>query len=418
MPCELDEGFGSIPLAPTGRAARSMAAGGDEGQTAILVGEVHSSRLHDLQETSGVTNVYSDPEILSFACGQLDCDSSVSKGDGASVATALGVDRAWNHGYRGQGVVVGVVDGGVDQALYPVLGGWSPLPSSPPGVASHWGEHGNMCAFDSLVAAPDAKLYDLGIGKTPGSIAAFLSGGLQAFQWALNRYRTDGTPQVLSNSWGLFQDAWDPFPPGHPGNYTHNPNHPFTRKALEVMDEGILVAFAAGNCGDPCPDGRCGSDHGSGKSIRGANGHERSLCVGAVNVHRQRIGYSSQGPATLFDQKPDICGYSHFKGHFDPDSGTSAACPVVAGVLALLRSRFPELRQDEARRVLTSTAINICAPGFDHDSGHGVVNAAAAYEALRRDHLAGLPTWLIDYLRDLGVLDKVLQRAAEVGALG
>jgi hypothetical protein len=275
-----------------------------------------------------------------------------------------------------------------------------------------------MCAFDSLIAAPQAKLYDLGIGKTPGGIAAFLSSALQAFQWALNRYRSDGTPQVLSNSWGLYQDSWDPFPAGHPGNYTHNPNHPFTRKVLEVIDEGILVAFAAGNCGDPCPDGRCGSDHGPGRSIRGANGHERSICVGAVNVHRERVGYSSQGRSTLHDAKPDLCGYSHFRGHFDPDTGTSAACPTVAGVLALLRSRFSTLKQDDARALLNQTAINVCAPGFDVDSGHGVVNAAAAYERLLRESFAGLPAWLVDFLRDLGVLDKVLQRAGEVGQLG
>ena len=35
---------------------------------------------------------------------------------------------------------------------------------------------------------------------------------------------------------------------------------PLHRKVLEAIDEGILVLFAAGNCGATCPDGRCAGD--------------------------------------------------------------------------------------------------------------------------------------------------------------
>jgi hypothetical protein len=41
---------------------------------------------------------------------------------------------------------------------------------------------------------------------------------------------------VLSNSWGIFQKSWDP-------DYACNPNHPFTRKVVEALDEGILRPF-------------------------------------------------------------------------------------------------------------------------------------------------------------------------------
>ena len=415
---EVDDDFGTVPMGLPAAVTESLGVRPQQ-RTSIIRGEADRDAIDALRAGQQVVEVYSDPEIapvasaslVTNACGPLDCDPGSAKGDRDDIAEALGIQALWDEGYRGQGVVIGIVDGGVDADKYPVIGGWSPIASSPPGVASHWDEHGNMCAFDSLIAASEAKLYDLGIGKAPGGMSVFLSAALQSFQLSLNQFRVDGTPQVLSNSWGLYQDAWDPFPPGNPGNYTHNSNHPFTRKAVEVMDEGILVAFAAGNCGDPCPAGRCGPDHGPGRSIRGANGHERVICCGAANRLRQRIGYSSEGPATLFDAKPDLCGYSHFEGHFPVDTGTSAATPVVAGVLATLRSRFPGLHQDRARRVLNETAINICAPGFDSHSGYGVVNPPAAYTRLKSELEAGLPEWLLQVLKDLGVVEEVLRRA-------
>jgi hypothetical protein len=253
-----------------------------------------------------------------------------------------------------------------------------------------------MCAFDARIAAPDAVLYDLGIAKAkplgPNDIST-VSGALQAYDWALQRFKTDGTPQVLSNSWGLYHQSWDPFPPGDPGNYTHNLNHPFTRKVVEVMNAGILVVFAAGNCGGPCPDGRCvdQANTGPGNSIKGANGHPAVLCAGAVNLRRERVGYSSQGPSSLGAAKPDLCGYTNFRGERPIDSGTSAACPVVAGALALLRCAEPTLNQKRASDLLRETAINVGTPGYNPDTGAGVINVAAAYDRLRAGPTGATP---------------------------
>ena len=179
----------------------------------------------------------------------------------------------------------------------------------------------------------------------------------------------------------MFQKAWDP-------DYTTNPNHPFTRKVLEAIDEGILVLFAAGNCGGTCPDGRCGSDVGPGKSIWGANGHARVITVGAVNKNEQFVGYSSQGPAALSSDKPDFCSVTHFTGYFNSDSGTSAATPIAAGVVALLKQSKPSVTQQEIQSVLKSTAKDIGATGFDQNAGAGILRAKAAYDAV-----AVPPSW-------------------------
>src|SRR5207253_964325 len=97
------------------------------------------------------------------------------------------------------------------------------------------------------------------------------------------------------------------------------------------------------NCGADCPDGRCGAgDTGLGASIHGANSHPDVVSVAAVSVTDRRLGDSSQGPGALYSRKPDLEGFSHFKGSgvYPADGGTSAASPVAAGVAAALRQGF------------------------------------------------------------------------------
>lgn len=403
---DLDPNFAPIRI-PGGRGA-SLAASGLRGATFVVRAEVDDEiEVEKIQKTQGVVSVWSDPQIDAFGdikmnpvnpqsgfspSQPVDCASDQSTGSSQDVVNELKVRNIWDRGFTGQNVTIGILDGGVDGSQYPVDGGWSPSGNpGDPNVA--WGGHGNMCAYDALIAAPDARIFDYAIGKSQGGIPVFLSSALQAFDHALESYRSVGFPQILSNSWGLYQDAWDPYPPGDPRNYTHNASHPFTRKVVETMDAGILVAFAAGNCGDGChpSDPRCGADVGPGRSIRGANGHGEVICVGAVNLQRDRVGYSSQGPSTLDAEKPDLCGFTHFMGHTTSDNGTSAACPVVAGVLATLRSAFPDLRQRQARETLCNTATNPGPVGWNPESGHGVVNAAGAYEQLRAFRSAPRP---------------------------
>jgi len=307
-------------------------------------------------------------------CIPVDCDYRTAKGSIADVAHYLGCDGLWSMGVRGRGVVVGVVDTGIDASKVPnVIGGWTPNPAWPPGQDP--GGHGSMCGTDVLGMAPEAKLYDIGVLKSTGDLKGLLSDAIAGYQWALNQFRADGTPQILTNSWGIYQESWAP-------DYARDANHPFTRKAVEVIGAGILVAFAAGNCGQVCPSGSCGADNGPGKSIWGANGHPAVITVGAANIRGEWIGYTSQGPAALDPRKPDFCAPSHFKGFTACDNGTSAATPVCAGVLALLRGHDPQLTQARAKDALQATATTLCGPGWDAQSGFGIINAGAAYNKL------------------------------------
>src|SRR3989449_5849847 len=101
-------------------------------------------------------------------------------------------------------------------------------------------------------------------------------------------------------------------------------------------------------CSSDLPDPRCGKgDTGPGASIHGANSHPDVFTVAAVTVTDRRLGYSSQGPGALYSRKPDLAGFSHFKGSgiYPVDGGTSAASPVAAGVAAAPRPGFPTARR-------------------------------------------------------------------------
>jgi serine protease AprX len=396
---QLDRSYEPVSVTPNSEQAANLLASNEE--TVIVRGVVAENKIQELEAQPNVIKVYKDTRIAPFnpvllekteldliaptdssaGCpiGTCDCSAIIPKGTIADVATYFGVDKIWAAGYKGQGIVVGVVDGGITAEGRPFVVGETirRIPNVIGGpaydwgtVARAWGEHGNMCATDVLGMAPEAKLYDCRISDGDS-----ISNALRVFDWAIKQYQTDGTPHILTNSWGIYQKSWDEF-------YATNIDHPFTRKVVEVINLGILVLFAAGNCGGTCPSDRCGGDTGPGKSIWGANGHPMVMTVGAVNKDEQFVGYSSQGPAALDPNKPDFCSITHFKGYFGCDNGTSAATPIAAGVVALLKQAKPSVTQDEVKNALKSTAKNIGEPGFDQHSGAGIIQAKLAFDML------------------------------------
>ncbi|MET8797738.1 S8 family serine peptidase [Nocardia sp. NPDC004568] len=178
------------------------------------------------------------------------------------------------------------------------------------------------------------------------------------------------------------------FPVGDPGNYSDNPDHPFNVIVAALDAAGADILFAAGNCGRDCPDGRCAYPE---RPITGANSHPAVLSVGGVDTGGQRVGYSSQGPGRLAEHKPDLCAYSHFLGSTAfgadaPDTGTSAACPVLAGVVAAFRTRWTatEIPPARLRELLRGTAADRAGAGFDYDYGYGIVEPRALLAELQK----------------------------------
>jgi subtilisin-like proprotein convertase family protein len=76
--------------------------------------------------------------------------------------------------------------------------------------------------------------------------------------------------------------------------------------------------------------------------------------------------------------KPDIAaadGVSTSVPGFSPFFGTSASAPHAAALAALVMGSNPGITPAEVRQALTSTAIDIEGPGWDRDTGFGIVMA-------------------------------------------
>ena len=101
-----------------------------------------------------------------------------------------------------------------------------------------------------------------------------------------------------------------------------------------------------------------------------------------VNLQRQKpeIVAPDGGNTTFFypgsDYEPD--GFPNF-------FGTSAAAPHAAGVAALLMDRDPTLTPDGIYNALQDSALDMNSPGFDYDSGYGLIQADTALASLDTD---------------------------------
>lgn len=266
--------------------------------------------------------------------------------------------------------------------------------------------HGTMVARNILSLAPQARLFDFPL--LPERVTEVVAWTSWA-QAALHRVRADiGTwlaaahpgPWVLCNAWGIYDRRQEVVAADHPANYTGNPSHLLNQLVASIdANDGHDQVFAAGNGGQFCPHPLCGpGDTGPGNSIFGASSSPAVLTAGAVRADGMWIGYSSQGPGQpafsrppAFSEKPDLCAPSHFvEGHDArmPSTGTSAACGVMAGAVAALRSTPSPLRAVSSgalRQHLRSTARQ--PPGatgeFDLRYGFGILDLERALSEIK-----------------------------------
>ncbi len=112
-------------------------------------------------------------------------------------------------------------------------------------------------------------------------------------------------------------------------------------------------------------------------------------CDGPRRVYFDSLGNLLAGaPAGDFSatggvlrQKPDLTAADGVSTDVEVLArfyGTSAAAPHAAAIAALLASAAPGLTPPQIRGALTGSAIDILAPGWDRDSGAGIVMAYAA----------------------------------------
>lgn len=358
---EIDPTFPAVPVGRGSGLQTTADADPRATEHFIVRGFISVEDVNTIPVELEGNRIFSSPAIEPV----LTCVGMPAVGSTSDVKKKLRLDKLGSYGLDGEGVAVAIVDTGINidhllrklgaVPLIDFTNSWksSDVDTSP---GRHPVGHGTMCAYNVLTVAPKATLLDIALllnSAPAGSIAAKDVGtAMQVYSMLLAKFRAYYGPGdigarykslVINNSWAVYHPSWD-FPLGHPGRYIDNPEHAFHGQVSLLASQGVDIIFAAGNCGAPCPDGKCqGRTEGS---IMGASAYREVLTVAGCDVNDTRVGYSSTGPSieNMPQQKPDLTAYTHFLGSEafgvgQPDTGTSTACPIVAGSVAALRTK-------------------------------------------------------------------------------
>lgn len=294
---------------------------------------------------------------------------------------AVQAPALWARGFTGRGVVVATMDTGADLA-HPALqsrwrgGGnsWFDPHGQEAGPYDALG-HGTQAlgvivGGDGLGVAPEARWIAVRLYDADGRAA--MSDIHRAFQWLMDPDGDPATldaPDVVNASWALS------------GRATGTCQLEFADDIRALRSAGIAVVFASGN------DGPAAATSNSPANNPGV------LSVGPVDRDLAIARQASRGPsacdASVFPTlvAPGVGVRTTDLSHGGQPStttvsGSSLAAPHVAGVLALLAGAFPSASVDELEAALRRGARDLGPAGKDNLHGHGLVDAAAAYDML------------------------------------
>ncbi len=148
------------------------------------------------------------------------------------------------------------------------------------------------------------------------------------------------------------------------------------RAANLAAKKGILVVAAAGNEGNS-----------AWRYIATQGDADSALTIGAVNVNRMVASFSSYGPNSDGQIKPDVAAIGSNAivagtntGQPVAGNGTSYATPIMAGIVTCLWQAFPELDNLELMEALRASADRYQNP--DDRSGYGIPDVKKAFTAI------------------------------------
>jgi type VII secretion-associated serine protease mycosin len=109
--------------------------------------------------------------------------------------------------------------------------------------------------------------------------------------------------------------------------------------------------------------------------------HPGVIAVGGVDRTGKHAALSVTG-AEVDVTAPAVDIYStSYDGKYSKGAGTSGATAIVAGAVALIRAKYPDLSASEVAHRLTATAVDKGPPGRDDEYGYGVIDLVAALTA-------------------------------------
>jgi len=328
----------------------------------------------------------------------------------------IGAPDVWALGYDGSGIVVSVVDTGVDynhndlhnnmwhDTAAGLHYGWDFENNDGDPMDSNG--HGTHCA--GSVAGDGTAGTETGVAPGATIMACRVANQLsaEAQLWEAFEFSIDNGADVISTSMGWCQ-AWDP-------------DRVSWRESEEnVLAAGICHSVAAGNeggnpssWGDIRTPGDCPPPWLHPEQTT-SGGLSAVVTVGATDINDAIAYFSSVGYSTWMYDAPwfDYDDTSPNIGLIDPDisgpgvdivscalgnptgyttmSGTSMATPHLAGCMALVLSANPSLSPGQVDSLLEVTALDLGAAGKDNVFGSGRVQALEAVQAALEVPVAG-----------------------------
>ena len=324
----------------------------------------------------------------------------------------VGAPDVWDLGYTGEGVLVAILDTGVnyehEDLADHLWNGGSQYPNH--GYNSYDNNtitmdtrgHGTHCAGiicgdgtsgKKTGVAPNVTLMCIkALNDNGNANASSICSGME--------FAVEHGADVLSMSLGL-------------ANASVTDKSMIRNTCVNTLQAGVIAAVAAGNEGEklnssPIPDnvrvpGSCPAPWIHPDQKANAGGTSCVVSVGAVDKNDKIASISSRGPVTWGNTsyadypyepgigliRPDVCApgkdvisLSYLGEGYATMTGTSQATPCVAGVMSLMLSKNPDLTPAEISEILETTAKKL-SDNKNNDTGSGRVDALAAINAIK-----------------------------------
>ena len=295
-------------------------------------------------------------------------------------------DFLHNHGFRGEGMQMAIMDAGFRNYLtlptfdsvrnnHQILGTWDFVANKASVNEEH--AHGMDC-FSTIAAnlpgtfvgtAPNTSFY---LFRTEDAASEYPVEE-QNFAAAAERADSVGV-DIFSVSLGynLFDNSSFDYTYANMNGHTTL----IARAANMASQKGIIVTVAAGNDGNS-----------SWHYVATPGDADNALTVGAVANNRQPASFSSYGPNSNGQIKPDVAAVgvgaviaNVNTGQPIYGNGTSYATPIMAAVTTCLWQAFPEVNNSSIIEALHKAADKSESP--DDRTGYGIPDAKKAFVLL------------------------------------
>ena len=340
-----------------------------------LSNEIYESGIAEYCYPDFIANIVHNDDPL--YPDQYFLNNTKKLGIGGTVDADIDAPEAWEITKGSSSIKVAVIDNGVEShddlkdesGNSRIIGGYTPHTGGNGAPSNSYDYHGEACSgiiaashndINVRGVAPKVKIVRVNIFE-PNTSNDEIGDGI--------RWSADNGADVLSNSWGYTQSGFT-WP-----NITNAINY---ARSNGRSGKGCIVVFAAGN---------------TGSFIQFPATVTGVLCVSALSKYGSITGYSSRGSRidiSAIGGDQDIRTLDRMGGNgrnsgndmsnFD---GTSAACPQVSGVAALILSMNSNLTEQQVKDLITQNATDIGAAGKDDLYGWGRLDAAKTLAKLK-----------------------------------